>query len=58
LLAGGAGGVEVWDVPSGRLIQSFDWKIGPITALTIHNNGMLAAAGNERGQVVIWDLDD
>lgn len=57
-LLGGAGGVELWDLPGASRVQGWDWGLGRITAVAVHPNRMVAAAGNDRGQVVVWDLDD
>jgi WD40 repeat protein len=51
------GAIRVWDAASGRLIQAFDWKVGPVTALAVAPDGLTAAAGGEKGQVVVWDVD-
>jgi WD40 repeat protein len=51
------GAIRVWDAVAGRLIQAFDWKVGPVTALALAPDGLTAAAAGKSGQVVIWDLD-
>ncbi len=51
------GAVRVWDVGGGRLIQAFDWKVGPVTALAVAPDGLTCTAAGKGGQVVIWDLD-
>ena len=47
--------VRVWDVKTGELIASYDWKIGAVTSLAFAPDGLTAAAGCEKGQVVVWD---
>jgi WD40 repeat protein len=47
--------VRVWDVKTGVLLRSYDWKVGAVTALAFAPDGLTVAAGGTRGQVVIWD---
>jgi WD40 repeat protein len=49
--------VRVWDAASGELIQKYDWGLGAMTAIAFAPDGLTAAAGGEKGQVVIWDVD-
>jgi WD40 repeat protein len=48
---------RVWAAPNWDEVNSFDWKIGSLKCLTVNRVGTLAAAGGDRGKVVVWDLD-
>lgn len=49
--------VRVWDVKTGELLRSYDWKVGAVTALAFAPDGLTVAAGGEKGQVVVWDWE-
>lgn len=49
--------VRVWDAASGELLHQFDWGLGAMTAIAFAPDGLTAAAGGEKGQVVFWDVD-
>jgi WD40 repeat protein len=51
------GTVSFRDVATGKERASFDWRLGAIRAIAFSPDGMLAAAGSEGGQVVVWDVD-
>jgi len=51
------GQVRFWDADSLQQTKTFQWGIGPLHALTFSPDGFLAAAGGEKGQVVVWDVD-
>ncbi len=51
------GTVRFWDMTSKREIKCYDWKIGPISAVAFSPDGMRCAAGGNRGQIVVWDVD-
>jgi WD40 repeat protein len=49
--------VRVWDVAGGQLVSIFDWNIGATTAVAVAPDGLTAAVGGQKGQVVLFDLD-
>jgi WD40 repeat protein len=56
LLTGGADGlVKLWD-SSGRLLQTFDWKIRDVGAVAFAPDGLTAAAGGVE-TILVWDVD-
>ena len=58
LLSGGTDrSVRLWEVPTGRQLAAWDWKIGVIHAVAFAADGMTAAAGGEKSAVVVWDID-
>lgn len=58
LFTGGADGrVQVWDPRTCRPLREYRWRVGAITAIAFSADGLLAAAGGESGQVVVWDAD-
>jgi WD40 repeat protein len=46
-----------WDPVTFRELRSFDWRLGKLMSVAFGPGGSLAAAGTERGQVVVWDVD-
>jgi WD40 repeat protein len=60
LLASGAGDgvVRFWEVPGGRLLTAFDWKVGRVSTLAFAPDGMTAVAGGDgENNLVLWDVD-
>jgi len=53
----GDGTIRVWNTAQAAVIQSFDWNIGPLTAVAFSPDGLLCAAGGKSGQIVVWDVD-
>lgn len=49
--------LRIWDIESGQLVTSFNWNIGQITAVAVSPDGLTAAVGGQKGQVVVVDLD-
>jgi WD40 repeat protein len=56
-LAVGGSRVEFLDTKTWKPAVSFDWKVGAIYGIAFSSDGLLAAAGGDRGKVVVWDVD-
>jgi WD40 repeat protein len=52
------GTARLYDVASGREVRSFAWPLGKVLSVAFAPDGTLAAAGGDKGQVVVWDVDD
>ena len=51
------GALRVWDAADGSPVKSFDWQIGPVTAVAFAPDGLTCAAAGLNGNVVVWDVD-
>lgn len=49
--------VKLYDTATWELAHSFTWKVGRMRSIAFSPDGALAAAGSEKGQVVVWDVD-
>jgi WD40 repeat protein len=49
--------VKLYDTHDWRRAAAFDWDVGRLRGVAFSPDGMLAAAGGDRGQVVVWDVD-
>ena len=43
---------------SGAELKTFDWKIGKLYCAAFSPDGLTCAACSNKGQVVIWDVDE
>ena len=41
-----------------RELKSFKWGIGKLHSVAFSPDGTLGAAGGDKGQVALWDVDD
>lgn len=57
LTAGNDGCVRLWDANTGAELKTFDWTIGKLYCAAFAPDGLTCAAGGEKGQVVVWDVD-
>lgn len=49
--------VKFYDTTSWKLAHAFDWDIGRLRSVAFSPDGMLAAAGGDKGKIVVWDVD-
>jgi WD40 repeat protein len=49
--------VHVFDSVTWERTERFKWQLGHLKAVALSADGMLAAAGSDKGDVVIWDVD-
>jgi WD40 repeat protein len=49
--------VKFYDTSTWALASTFTWKVGKMRCLAFSPDGLVAAAGSETGQVVVWDYD-
>jgi WD40 repeat protein len=49
--------VKLYDANTWQEVRAFTWDIGRMRSIAFSPDGTLAAAGSDKGQVVIWDVD-
>jgi WD40 repeat protein len=49
--------VKLYDTSTWKVAQSFNWEIGRLRSVAFSPDGMLAAAGGDKGKIVVWDVD-
>jgi WD40 repeat protein len=49
--------VKVYDATTWKHLRTFTWDIGRMRSVCFSPDGTLAAAGSDRGKVVVWDVD-
>jgi WD40 repeat protein len=49
--------VRVWDARTWEERSRITWDIGALLNIAFAPDGLRAAAGSDRGQVVIWDVE-
>ena len=57
LAATGTHAVKLYDTTTWEVARTFAWKIGRTHSVAFSTDGTLAAAGSDRGKVVVWDVD-
>jgi WD40 repeat protein len=58
VVACGDGSVRFLDAEAWDELRRYDWGIGPVRSVAFSPDGLLCAAGGEKGQVVVWDVDE
>jgi WD40 repeat protein len=49
--------VKIYDTETWKVAQVFTWEIGRMRSIAFSPDGMLAAAGSDKGQIIVWDFD-
>jgi hypothetical protein len=49
--------VKLYDTTTWTVAKVFTWEIGRLRSVAFSPDGMLAAAGSDRGKVIVWDFD-
>jgi len=49
--------VKLFDTTTWEVARAFTWKVGKLRSVAFSPDGTLAAAGSDRGTVVVWDVD-
>jgi DNA-binding beta-propeller fold protein YncE len=49
--------VTVWDADTWAPVKRFTWDVGRLRSVAVSPDGTLAAAGSDKGRVVVWDVD-
>jgi WD40 repeat protein len=49
--------VHVFDTSTWERTERFKWQLGNLKAVAVSLDGTLAAAGGDKGDIVIWDVD-
>jgi WD40 repeat protein len=49
--------VKLFDTNTWEQAHTFTWKVGRMRSIAFSPDGALAAAGSDKGQIVVWDVD-
>jgi WD40 repeat protein len=49
--------VKFYDTATWKVAEAYDWEIGRLRSVAFSPDGMLAAAGGDKGKIVVWDVD-
>jgi WD40 repeat protein len=49
--------VKLYDTATWEVARTFTWQIGKMRSIAFSPDGTLAAAGSDKGQVIVWDVD-
>ncbi len=58
LLASGSADntIKIWDVPTGKLLQTLKGHTAPVTSVAISQDGKTVISGSEDNTIKIWDV--
>lgn len=57
MTASSDGTVRFWNADTGAETRVFDWGIGRVYSAAFAPGALTCAAGGEKGQIVVWDVD-
>ena len=49
--------VKLYDTTIWKVAKTFTWDVGRMRSVAFSPDGTLAAAGSDKGKVVVWDVD-
>jgi WD40 repeat protein len=49
--------VKLYDTSTWEVVRAFTWDIGRMRSICFAPDGTIAAAGGDKGKVVVWDVD-
>jgi WD40 repeat protein len=49
--------VKLYDTATWKVTQAYNWGVGRLWSVAFSPDGMLAAAGGDKGTIVVWDVD-
>jgi WD40 repeat protein len=49
--------VNLYDTTTWKVAKVFTWEVGRMRSVAFSPDGMLAAAGGDNGQIVVWDFE-
>ena len=57
LSVGRNGTIRMSDVDTGEPRRTFDFGVGEVRAAAFSPDGLTAAGGGAKGQIVVWDVE-
>lgn len=49
--------VQLWDAPTGTLVNEWSWQFEWVTCVAVSADALTAVVGGRFGRVLLWDLD-